>query len=95
MRRFYADSINLLKLDKFVEFFDFPMFSKVKGLLLLKEAYYNILEELVVEERSLDHSSNITMCLFRIYDKHNTFFKQEVLLKNKLMSRLCFLSIED
>ena len=71
------------------------MFSKVKGLLLIKEAYYICLEELVVEERALDHSSNITMCLYRTYDKHNTFFKQEVLFKNKLMTRLCFLSIED
>jgi len=71
------------------------MFNDVKGFLLLKEAYYILLEELVVEERAFDHASNISMCLYRVFDKHNTFFKQQVLFKNGIMTRLCSLSVED
>ena len=94
-RKFYAESINVLKLEKLIEFFDFPMFNKVKGFLLLKEAYLISLEEMVIEERAFDHTFNITMCLFRIFDKHNTFFRQQVLYKNGKMSRLSYLEIED
>jgi hypothetical protein len=85
----------MLKLEKLTEFFDFPMFSNVKSFLLLKEAYYICLEELIVEERAFDHAYNISMCLFRVFDKHNEFFKRDVLFKNGIMTRLTFLNIED
>jgi hypothetical protein len=71
------------------------MFSKVKGFLLLKEAYYICLEELIIEERALDHAFNISMCLFRTFDKHNNFFRQDLLYQNGIMTRLYFLTIED
>lgn len=95
MRNFYADWINLLKLEKLIEFFDFPMFNKLKGFLLLKEAYLKCLEEMVIEERAFDHAYNISMCLFRLYDKHNNFFRREILYKNKIMSKLNYLGVED
>lgn len=94
-RVFYAECINVLKLEKLVEFFDFPMFSELKGFLLLKEAYLISLEELIIEERAFDHALNISMCLFRTFDKHNNFFKREVLFKNGIMSKLCYLTLED
>lgn len=94
-RHFYIDSIKMLKLEKLAEFFDFPMFSKVKGFVLLKEAYYICLEELIIEERALDHAYNISMCLFRTFDKHNNFFRKDVLYQNGIMTRLYFLSVEE
>lgn len=89
------DCINLLKLNKLKDFFDFPMFNKVKGFILLKEAYFNCLEELVIEDRAFDHAFNITMCLFRVFNKHNTFFRQQILYSNGLMTRLTYLDLED
>lgn len=94
-RVYYAECINVLKTEKLVEFFDFPMFSNLKGFLLLKEAYFISLEELIIEERAFDHALNISMCLFRTFDKHNNFLKKEVLLKNGIMPKLCYLTIED
>lgn len=95
LRKFHVDCINLLKLEKLIEFFEFPMFSKLKGFILLKEAYFYCLEELVIEERAFDHIYNITMCIFRVFKKHNMFFKQEVLYKNGIMTKLVSLELED
>lgn len=94
-RKFYVYSINLLKIEKLIEFFDFPMFNKMKGFLLLKEAYLICLKEMIIEERALDHAFNISMCLFRVFNQHNLFFKHQVLYKNGIMTRLTNLDIED
>jgi hypothetical protein len=95
LRKQYASCINLLKLEKLQEFFDYPMFSNVKGFILLKEAYFNCLEGLIIEDRALDHAFNISMCLFRTFDKHVNFLRHQVMFKNGIMSKLIYLLPED
>ena len=82
MRKDYVEWISLLHINKMNGFWDFPMMENSKGFLFLKYSYFSFLEELVIEERLLDHIYNITMNAFRIIEKHYNYIRLNVLIEN-------------
>jgi len=85
----------LLNINKLDEFIDFSMFNTLKGFVHLRQLYYIVLEELIEEERLLDHLINITSCVSRIIDTHNTYIRRNCLLEQGLFTSRDALSIED
>jgi hypothetical protein len=74
---------------------DFSMFNTLKGFVHLRKLYYIVLEELIEDERLLDHLINITSCVLRIIENHFKYIRYECLLKQGLFVCGVYLNIED
>jgi len=74
---------------------DFSMFNTLKGFVHLRQLYYIVLEELIEEERLLDHLINITTCVLRIMDTHYEYIRRNCLLEQGLFVSKRALSIEE
>jgi len=71
------------------------MFNTLKGFVHLRQLYYIILEELIEEERLLDHLINITSFVLRVIESHHLYIRRDCLLKQGMFTSKEALSIED
>lgn len=95
IRKFHNKAITWLKEDLIEELLNYPMFKGNNGFLSYVKEFYIILREYFLGDRIFEFLNVITMCLFRVFEKHYKYHRLQVMLKKGFMPKINYILVDE